>query len=227
MIVKAIKFLLLICVLCLSATCPAAAGEVPADVMKAAKEGFDRMIKGQKYNSRFQKLGFDSQEDIDKALVGEGFQVFTISPDDLFNDAALQDIKSVIIPINEWDFIIHVDGEAKCLLKVSYDSGRWFAFGMGSSILSKEINGIKKKWPASLGHDFRFIRVYQASSDLVELSQKGNVLGLIPLTSVIKEKKQRIVGEFATDDLHNGKEVLLNLRPAVKSNIEHYERKKK
>lgn len=220
--------IILVFVFTLIVPCLATAGDAPPDdIKKAAREGINVLLKGRQADVRLHNLGFESQADIDSAELGEGFQIFTIDPNKLLDESASQDVQDLVIPTSEWLFLVQAGGKANSLLKVSFLDGKWTHVGIGSSRLAKELSGFLAAWPASSGYQYRFIRVYQAASDFIELSQGGKVIGIISLTSLRVDKKGRKPGEFTPHDLRDPKEVLSDLRPAVKMNIEMYKQIKK
>lgn len=201
-------------------------GGVPSDdIKKAGREGIKDHLKDRKHDKSFQDLGFESQDDIDKAELGEGIQIFTINAKKLLDGSAPLDLQSLVIPTGEWNFLIRADGRANSLLKVGFFDGKWKHVGIGSSVLAKELGGFLAAWPASEGYACRYIRVPQITSDFIELSHKGEVLGIFPLLA-LTSKTGRAVGEFQQSDLRDPQEVLPELRAQIMRSIESYKQTK-
>lgn len=206
-------------VLALSAPYLAAAGGPPADdIKKAANEGIAVFLKDSRIGG-LNRLGYVSQADIDNAEVGEGFQIFTIHPGKLLDESAPMDFQFLATPTNQWVFLVLTGDKANALLEINFIEGKWTPVGIGASVLAKELSGFLAAWPASSGYSYRFIRIYQATSDLIELSLGGKVLGIIPLTSLIV-KKERTRGVFNLTDLRDPSAVLSGLRPVIKQRIQ-------
>jgi hypothetical protein len=115
--------------------------------------------------------------------------------------------------------LIKADGKPNSVLSVCFFDGKWQQVGIGASLLAKELGGFLSAWPAAEGYSFRYVKAPQASSDFIELSNKGKVLGFFPLSTMIR-KEGRTVGEFKLSDLRDPQDVLTELRSQIKRNIE-------
>lgn len=194
------------------------AGEVPPDIRMAAGEGINIFLKDPRLKNLHQ-LGIESQSDIDYAALGHAFQIFVVPTEILLNESSPQDVQSLAIPTNVWQFLILHGNKANVLLTVDIVDGKWTPVAIGSSGLAKELNKILEAWPASSGYQYRLFRVYQAKAVFVEISQGDKVIGIVPLTSMnvaigAPEK------EFDPTDLRDAKEMLINLRPTVWRNTQ-------
>ena len=211
---------LLVLVFSLSALRLANAGDDPSDEIKnAAKVGVNEILKD-KRNSGLHQLGFMSQDEIDSADMGDGFQIYTITPDKLLNETNPQDLHSLVVPTHQWQFMVVSGIKAYALLTIDFLDGKWKPVSIGSSDLAKELSDILKVWPASSGYEYKLIRIYQANSNFIELSQRGKVLGIIPLTSLLAATTGVTEHGFNPRDLCDSKEVLNGLRPIIKRNLE-------
>lgn len=214
------RSVLLVFVFILFIPCFTSAGESPPnDIRKAAKEGIAIFLKDSR-SSQLHRLGFESQADVDNAELGEGFQIFTIHPDKLLNESASQELYDLVTPTTQWQFLILVRGKANALLTVDLVNGKWTPVSIGSAGLAKQLSDLLSAWPATSGYQHRLIRVYQAQSDFIELSQEGKIIGILPLTSLLAAIQGDARKEFNAHDLRNPKEVLSDLRPVVRKNIQ-------
>lgn len=197
--------------------CMTIAGEAPSDdIKKAGREGIAVFLKDTRIGS-LNRLGFESQADIDNAELGDGFQIFTINPDKLLDESSVQELQSLVTPTNQWVFVIRAGMKANALLRVEVVDGKWIPVSIGASELARELSSLMAKWPVSSGYEYRFIRVYQARSDLIELSRGGKFIGFIPLTTLIMAPG-RLTGIFDLSDLREQKDILPGLRSTVKQN---------
>lgn len=195
------------------------AGDIPSEEIKlAAKQGLVKILKD-KRNNGFHRLGFKNEAEIASANIGDGFKIYTIRPEKLLNVPTLQDVRALVSPTGQWQFTVLVGGTAYALLTVDFVDGKWTPVSIGASGLAKELRDILEAWPASSGYEYRMIRVYQASSNLVELSRGGKVHGIIPLSSFLMASTGE-VHAFDPHDVRNPEEVLEGLVPVVKRNIE-------
>lgn len=222
------KFILAVFAFALSAPSCVAASDVPSDdIIKAAKEGIVVFLKDSRLSGN-QELGFETQVDVDNAELGEGFQIFTIHPDQLLDETNPHDLKDIVFPTGQWEFFVVAGDKVKSLLRVGFVNGKWTPVGIGSSIIAMKMSSLIEAWPKSSGYSYRFIRVYQANADIIELSRNGKILGFIPLNSYFNtDTERRTAQTFAPRNLRQQEEVLKVLRPAVRANIEKYKNRGK
>jgi hypothetical protein len=206
-------------VFALSIPCLAAEDASFGDIKNAAKEGIATFFKDSR-SINLHRLGFESQTDIDNAELGDGFQIFTILPARLLNESASQELQHLVTPTKQWQFLILAGGKANALLTVDLVGGKWTPVSMGSSGLARELSAFLAAWPAASGYQYRLIRVYQAKSDFIELSRGGRILGIIALTAALTASKGGAMEAFDPRDLRDPKEVLSDLRPVVRQNMQ-------
>ena len=193
----------------------------PEEVVNAAEQGlinFSQNIPPQ----NFSQLGFLSQDEISKNQLGEAFQIYTIHPDDLLNfEKNIWSISDLLVPTNLWNFLILSDGLAKAVLMVDFFDNKWTAVGIGSSGLAVQLKKIIETWPLSSGYQHRFIRIYQANADFVEITLSGTTVGLIPLTSG-RAAMDLADTNFNALDLHDPQNILTSIIPIVKENVKRW-----
>jgi hypothetical protein len=197
-----------------------AAERIPStEVVIAAREGLKTFL--QEINAQnLDRFGFYSQGDITSAELGPAFQVFTIPPDKILNyDPSISDLSSMIVPTNLWQFLIISEGNPKSLLTVDFFNDQWTAVSIGASGLAMQLSKIIEAWPASAGYRYRLIKVYQAKSDLLEISLGDQVIGIVPLLSARMalgfEKR-----DFDPFDFQDSKNLLIDLKPTVEKNLQ-------
>lgn len=153
------------------------------------------------------------------ASLQQGFQVYTVTPDALMSCNALG---MVAIPTGQWRFVVVSGGQPLGLLTVAQVEGRWQAVSMGGAGLATEMNRVLKTWSMGNGYDFRFVRIYQAMTDLVEITRVNDSRkGYVPLTSA--RASLGLQGEFTPDVLLNDSEIIMPLRDVVAKNIKMFE----
>ena len=92
---------------------------------------------------------------------------------------------------------------------------------MGSAELIKEILAVQAAWTSSDRYSYRLVRAYQAASDVIELSKNGKMVGIVPLSTHYKTgAKPRNSNVFDPHNIRDPAEVLSDLRPAVRKNVE-------
>lgn len=218
-------FLLLGCIFTLLTACTSGAssgdGHPSEDIIKAAKEGIQVFFNNSK-SEDLSRLGVKSKAQVASTDLGYGFQIYTIQPDNLqqlINETISKDYQSYLTPTNQWQFLVTDGINAYSLLTVDSVNGEWTPVSMGSSELAKELGQVLSTWPESSGYQYRFIVVYQAKSEFVELSQNGKVLGFIPMTSLLAAISDNSAYEFDPRDLRDPIKVLQALKPVVSRNI--------
>lgn len=150
----------------------------------------------------------------------QGFQVFTVSPTALMT---CSELGSVIIPTGQWRFLVFSGGQPMGLLTVAQIEGHWQAVSMGGAGLATEMSRVLKTWSPENGYNFRFVRIYQAMTDLVEITRVSDSLkpGYVPMTSA--RASLGIQGEFAPEVILNDSQIITPLRDVVAKNIKMFE----
>ena len=202
-----------------------AANDPPNDVVNAAESGIRDLIKSGVFHD-LDLLGFPGQHEIDDAALGEGFQIFTVGTAVLVGDTATSDLSTNAYPLELWQFLVMSRSEARCILTVGRVKGKWTAVSIGATGLAMRLSGAMKAWPRSLGYQYRFIRLYQASSDFLELSGTAAVIGFLPLASA-REALNLKSRDFDVHDIRSSWDILNEIRPVVKANLQKGEGEKR
>ena len=97
--------------------------------------------------------------------------------------------------------------------------GIWQAVSIGSSGLAEQLKDVLQAWPRTERYNYRLIRVYQATTDLMELSLGKKQLGFVPFSSarISLDLKDR---GFDPLERFSGEELLESLRPTVRNALE-------
>ena len=206
--------------LLLSPPCLSFAGKAPPDdVRNAAQVGINVILKDSRMGN-LHRLGFQSQEDIDSANLGKGFQIFTIPPDKLLNETTPLNLQALVTPTNQWQFLIAAGDKAKALLTVEFVDGKWIPVSIGSAALAKELSDFLDAWPASSGYDYRLIRVFQAKSEFIELTKGGKVIGIVSLSSLSLATSRGEAEAANLRGLRDSNEVLSELKFIVRNHLQ-------
>ncbi|MHA6480801.1 hypothetical protein ACX1C1_02490 [Paenibacillus sp. strain BS8-2] len=75
--------------------------------------------------SSLMDYGYSDIDELDRAELGEGFQVHIIDPEKLQKANASTEIQSIIKKTDQWEYIVLVDGFPKSLLGVGIENGKW------------------------------------------------------------------------------------------------------
>lgn len=155
--------------------------------------------------------------DLRNAELGFSFRVFTVDVPGLLaeNESALEDL---VIPTETWRITVLVDGRPAGLLTMESREAGWEIVSMGGAVLAKEIQELTERFARLPGCEFRFVRVFQATADFLEVRQTGTVLGFAPFQSA------RISMKLDSDAngpgaLLDGLEVTSGLKDMVRASI--------
>jgi len=191
---------------------------IPTAVTDAAQQGIKIFFKSPRATD-FEQFGFSSREEANSATLGKGFRVYTVPPESILKEGVSQDLDVMAVPSNLWRFIILADGKAKVLLDVDLMIGRWTPVSIGGVGLAKELEKVLEAWPVSAGYQHKFLRIYQAKSDLMGIFYGGKNIGFLPFSS--GRMGMGLKGlSFDPLDLYNSEDVLSKIRPLVKQNIQ-------
>ena len=185
---------------------------VPPEVRAAAERGLAGLL-GADGGRGLDRLGFKSREEATGAVIGDGFQVYTVPPD-LLAASESADVSSVAAPSTQWLFLVTSGGAPKSILTVDQVGGVWTAVSIGGADMSEDVAALLARWPAS-SYAHRFIRSNEAASEVMEVSQGGRVLGAVPFRSARVTLRAR--GRFDASDLRPTSEVSAMIRPAAKA----------
>lgn len=141
---------------------PCLSAQAPSPVVKAAQEGL-----------------MDFCEGTGNVKLGMGFQVHTVNPLTLIEEKG-STLQALVFPKDMWRFFVLENGKLTGLLMVVKVDQEWKAVSFGGAELAMEVDTITKSWK---GHSFRFIRIYQATSDFMEIKSSQKTLGFAPLKS--------------------------------------------
>jgi hypothetical protein len=193
-------------------------GQAPSqDVVAAAQSGLAALLAPDLPRGRATRLGFNTRLEIEQATTGEAFPVYAMQPDRLLGLSSNQDLSTLSALALTWLFIVRSGGAPRCVLTVERVGGGWAAVSIGGSELARELQAASAAWPASAGYERRFIRVYQANAEFLEVFKSGTALGSVPFVSA--RLAMRLAPGFDARDLHGAAETIRVLRPIVAAAI--------
>ena len=185
------------------------AENIPQEVLRAAQNGMNDL-----------PWGLSSKTTLDNPTVNHGFQVYTASPLQLLRSTGLS---SVLTPTGLWRFVVVKEGQPVSLVTVAAIEGQWKAVSIGGAQLALEVNKVMERWPEKQGYSHRFIRIYQARADFIEISSNGRSIGFVPLTA--SRMAFGMSGQFDPAALLHGPEIMPRLQKAAVETINNLEEK--
>lgn len=157
--------------------------------------------------------------DLQKLSLGAGFEVNTIDPAALMYAKRDADLSRIARGTDAWKFFIVADGKPVALLDVGKVDGRWQAIGAGSSDLAADLAATA---PMTGDGSFRFVRIYQATSDLVEVRGAGGGSRFVPMRSA--QHALSIPSTAAKTQALSSESLLPALQTAVRGNLQRGQR---
>lgn len=173
---------------------PEAKGPAPAprpapnallSLRSEATQGFQRMLAelGREIRPGTLPSGFPFDvadfSDLERAQLGKGFEVYSVPPQRLL--AGRGRLEELAEGTGIWNFPVLVDGRPVALLEVAQVEGRWEVLGAGAAQLAQDLQGLASAY--AQGGSFRFIRIYQATADLMEVRDGAGQARFVPLVA--------------------------------------------
>lgn len=185
--------------------------DAPDEAIRAAQEGLSVFMNRQAL-----------PEDVPMTVTGndsvlqlkQGFQMHTVPPRRLLQ---CKELHREVVPTGLWRFVVVKEGQPVSLLTTAMVDGKWTAVSMGGAVLAKEIGKVMERWPAEKGYTYRFLRIFQAKSDFVEISKNGKPVGMVPMTAA--RVALGIRGEFDPGAIMPAAEMMKDLRESVSSGL--------
>ena len=157
---------------------------------------------------------FDVKEfsQLQSASLGLAFEVNTTSPQKLA--ASNIPLEKMLQGNGIWNFVIMVKDRPVALLEMAKIDGRWQAQGAGGAKLAQDV------YQAAQSHGgksaFRFVRIYQATADLLEVQDSQANARYVPLVAA-RESLQ--MDKLQAGTSLSGQDVLPSLQEAVRKNL--------
>ncbi|UTY55710.1 hypothetical protein [Massilia sp. erpn] len=165
-------------------------------------------------------LGFPLEisdvQDLKDARIGHGFQVYTVDPKDIL--AGRSDIHGLARPTGIWRFVISINAKPIGLATLEQINGKWETVAYGAAVLAQDLEILAGNYGNTDRSNIRFIRIYQAQSDLLEVSGKEGGSRFAPLYSARQSLLLQRSGK--ADELLDSSELLGPLQAAVKKNMD-------
>ncbi|MBV6321498.1 hypothetical protein KVP70_11170 [Duganella sp. HSC-15S17] len=167
-------------------------------------------------------LDVSDVQDLKDARVGHGFQIYTVDPQDLV--AGRSDLSAMAKPSPVWRFVLNLHDRPIGLVTVEQVNGHWQAVAFGASTLAQDVEALMAFHGNADRSNLRFIRIYQAQSDFLEVAANGTAR-FAPLHSARQslQMQQRAAKAGKPDDgLMDAAAFLDPLRGAVKANLDAF-----
>lgn len=197
-----------------------------------AKRDLSAFLKGFS-NNNLNELPFAvaSYSDLKRLKIAYGFEVNTIAPQDIL--AGRSQLKAMVKGTGVWRFVLKIDNQAIGMMSVEKINGQWQTSGFGGAELAKDIDLQVRNFANEDRSNIRFIRIFQAQSDLIEVTNPRNLQTRFaplksahaalsiehPQTAVLNSNSLRAAPKQNTEsNLVDEYELLEPLRAAIKRN---------
>ncbi|MDP1977298.1 hypothetical protein [Undibacterium sp.] len=171
-------------------------------------------------------LDVNDVHDLKDARIDYGFQVYSVPPQDVMNGRG--DLRSMARATGEWRFVISLNNNPIGLATLRQNNGRWGITSYGGAVLAKDVDAAIAMHGNSTRSNLRFIRVYQAMSDFLEVVSPIDARArFAPLhaarQSLLLQQRSEKTGTSSTNTgLLEQSDILDPLRVSVKRNIENF-----
>ncbi len=153
-------------------------------------------------------------KDLKEASIAYGFAMHTIDPADLV--AGRSTMQRMAKPTGQWRFVITLRDRPIGLATVERQNGRYETVSYGAAVLAKDIDALAALHGNADKSNLRFVRIYQARSDLLEVVAVDGQAKFAPLHSA----RESLALRKQADTLMDETELVQPLRTAVKQNLE-------
>jgi hypothetical protein len=148
------------------------------EILKAAEKGMTAFLANPEITGS-KKSPIAAVNGADMTL-GAGFHIHTIAPT---FDAENGSLDALATPTGHWRFLILSGNQPVGMLTVVNTDGVWQAVSIGGAGIARELFQVMNRWPVSEGYTYRFIRIFQARSDFIEISRNHQLSGFVPMSS--------------------------------------------
>lgn len=169
-------------------------------------------------------LAVSNTAELAQARIGPGFAVYTVDPADILSGRA--DLGGAAKPTGTWRYVIRVGQRAIGLSTVERVNGAWQVVSYGGAQLAQDVDAQQRLHGNADRSNLRFIRVYQARSDFLEVvSPQDGRARLAPLHSArVSLRMPPAPGSLAANAspasaLVEQADVMPALRAAVQANL--------
>ena len=165
-------------------------------------------------------LAVTNLQDLKQATVSYGFPVYTVDPAELI--AGRSTLKAMAKPVNQWRFVITLKDQPIGLATVEKNKGKYETVSYGAAVLAKDLDAAARQHGNADKSNLRFLRIYQARSDFLEVDSADGRGRFAPLHSARHSMQmQSATGEVGKSGstLLDETDLVTPLRAIVKQNM--------
>lgn len=159
-------------------------------------------------------------QDLKEARVSYGFPVYTIDPPELM--AGRGSMQGMARQTPQWRFVITLRNRPIGMATVERHQGKFETVSYGAAVLAKDVDAMMNFHGNADKSNLRFVRIYQAKADLLEVVGQDGRARFAPLhsarESLLLQQRASKEGKRA-DELMEEADLVQPLRGAVKLNM--------
>lgn len=192
----------------------------PRGLRAAAETGLKKMVaelgKNIAAGTLPEGFPFDVSDfsELKGATLGSGFEVYTAAPQQLL--AANVPLDQMVQGNGVWNFVVLVGKHPVALLEMGKVNGQWEVLGAGGARLAQDIQQAAQTHAGKKA--FRFVRIYQATSDLLEVQDTQAKARYVPLIAA-RETLHMLSPQAKDAPLPTGQDLMAGLQDAVRKNL--------
>lgn len=204
------------------------ASKEPQGLRQAAEQGLKSMVAelGRDIAPGTLPDGFPFEvndlSELKRATLGMGFEIHSAHPNQILAGGTTLD--KMVSGNGIWHFIVLVDANPVALLEMQKVNGKWEAIGAGAAKLAQDVQMAANQHAG--GSAFRFVRIYQATADLIEVRDAKASAQYVPLIAARKNLRMAapsasngLTATASNPALHSGSDVLPALQAAIRQNL--------
>lgn len=126
-------------------------------------------------------LQVNNLQELKLARIAYGFPVHTIDPADLL--AGRSTMRAMAKPVSQWRFVITIGARPVGMATVEKVNGRMETVSYGAAVLAKDLDLAARQYGNADRTNLRFLRIYQARADFLEVASADGRGRFAPLLS--------------------------------------------
>ena len=146
----------------------------PAEAIQAASENFTQFLTNAVTEETKTMVGFDAEDDLSKAVLGNPFRLFRLLADSIRNYNGIAPLRDIVNESDMWYFPIVIDEKIKMMLYVGKKDGKWMRAGLGSAGLSRQMQEITSQWSSSAGFTPMIVQQQNVGAYFYNIPQVDN-----------------------------------------------------
>lgn len=155
--------------------------------------------------------------------IAYGFPMYTVEPTRI--TAGETDLSAMATPTGSWRFLIYQGNKPAGLATVEMVDGQWKTVAYGAMALSQDVDTLMKLHGNADRSNLRFIRIYQAQADLLEVAgTKGSPARFALLPSAQRailpaDARQKELASTTGNSLKAASDFIEPLRQAIGTSL--------